>query len=98
MVIDRIGNINNIQESNRQKSVSRSRETSRNDKVEISPEAKKASEIQTYSQMVRETTEPERAQRVQEIKARVANGTYDFDSTQVTEMVADKIASYLLRR
>ena len=98
MVIDKIGNINNITESNRQKSVSRTRETSRNDMVEISPEAKKASEISTYTQMVRETVDPERAQRVQDIKARVANGTYDFDSTQVTEMVADKIASYLLRR
>lgn len=99
MVIDKIGNINNIVESNRSKSVSRSRETGRNDKVEISSEAKRAAETSHYTQMVRDTSDSDRARRVQEIKAQIANGTYDrFDDAHVVEMVADKIASYLLRR
>ncbi|MBP7585718.1 MAG: flagellar biosynthesis anti-sigma factor FlgM [Spirochaetes bacterium] len=98
MVIDKIGNINNIPESNRSKSVSRSRETSRNDKVEISSEAKQAAETSHYTRMVRDTSDPERAQRVREIKDQIANGTYNFDDAHVVEMVADKIATYLLRR
>ncbi len=99
MVIDKIGNINNIVEPNRSKSVARTRDSGRNDKVEISSEAKRAAETSHYTRMVRETGDPDRAQRVQEIKAQIANGTYDrFDDDRVVEMVADKIASYLLRR
>jgi anti-sigma28 factor (negative regulator of flagellin synthesis) len=46
-----------------------------------------------------EATDAERAARVREIKNQIANGTYDrFDDDRVVEMVADRIASYLIRK
>jgi anti-sigma28 factor (negative regulator of flagellin synthesis) len=38
-----------------------------------------------------------RAERVRAIKEQVQNGTYNFNDNKVLEMVADKIASFLLR-
>lgn len=99
MVIDKIGNINNIVETNRSKNVSRTRDVSRNDKVEISSEAKQAAEVSRYTQTVLDTPDAARAERVQQIKLQIQNGTYDkFNDDNVIEMVADKIASYLLRK
>jgi anti-sigma28 factor (negative regulator of flagellin synthesis) len=99
MVIDKIGNINNISEPNRPKGVSRSREVTRNDKVEISSEAKQAAETSRYAQTVLETPDTSRADRVREIKMQIQNGTYDkFSDDRVLEMVADKIATFLLRK
>ncbi len=99
MVIDKIGNINNIVEPNRGKPVSRSTELKKNDKIEISSEAKQAAEVSNYSQTVMDTQDAVRADRVREIKNQVQNGTYQgFNDNKVIEMVADKIATYLLRR
>lgn len=99
MVIDKIGNINNIQEPGRSKPVSRTKEAGRNDRVEISAEAKRAAENQQYVRIAHEANDSERAARVREIKEQIANGTYNrFDDDHVVEMVADRIASYLLRK
>ena len=96
MVIDKIGNINNIVETKKTKTTGTVSETSRNDSIQISSEGKKAAETARLSQMVRETPDV-RAERVAEIKERIANGTYDFDDNKILEMVADKIAASLLR-
>ncbi|MCX7678072.1 MAG: flagellar biosynthesis anti-sigma factor FlgM [Spirochaetes bacterium] len=98
MVIDKIGNINNIQEPSRTKPTSRTKESGRNDRVEISAEAKRAAENEHYIRLAQEATDVDRAARVREIKNQIANGTYNFDDSRIVEMVADKIASYLLRR
>lgn len=96
MVIDKIGNINNIAETKKNKPVSSKNETSRGDSIHISTEGKQAAETARNIQIIKETPDI-RADRVKEIKAKIDNGTYDFDNKQILEMVADKIASFLLR-
>lgn len=96
MVIDKIGNINNITETKKNKPVSSKNETSRGDSIHISTEGKQAAETARNIQIIKETPDI-RADRVKEIKAKIDNGTYDFDNKQILEMVADKIASFLLR-
>ena len=34
----------------------------------------------------------------QEIKDQIANGTYNFDDPKMLDMVADKIATFLMRK
>ena len=96
MVIDKIGNINNITETKKNKPVSSKNETSRGDSIHISTEGKQAAETARNIQIIKETPDI-RADRVKEIKSKIDNGTYDFDNKQILEMVADKIASFLLR-
>lgn len=98
MVIDKIGNINNIVEPKGTKATPKARETGRADQIEISSEAKQAAELSKYTQIVKETPDI-RTERVREIKARIQDGTYDkFNDDQVLKMVADRIATYLLRK
>ncbi len=97
MVIDKIGNINNIIESKKSKSVSNASETKKSDSLQISSEGKKAAETAKYSQIVKETPEI-RSERVQQIKERISNGTYNFDDDKILEMVADKIARFLVSK
>ncbi len=97
MVIDKIGNINNIVDTKSSKAVSKNKSVDKGDSIQISSEAKNAAEQAKISQVVKETPDV-RAERVREIKAKIAEGTYDkFDDNKVLEMVADKIATQLLR-
>jgi len=96
MVIDKIGNINNIVETKKSRSVTGTRETKKSDSVQISSEGKQAAEIARHTQIVNSAPDI-RAERVNEIKEKIANGTYDFDDNKVLEMVADRIANFLLR-
>lgn len=96
MVIDKIGNINNIAETKKNKPVPDKNEASRGDSIHISNEGKQAAETARNIQIIKETPDI-RADRVKEIKAKIDNGTYDFDNKQILEMVADKIANFLLR-
>ncbi len=97
MVIDKIGSINNIVETKKSKSISSKKSTKKSDSVQISSEGKKAAEIAKQTQIVKETPDI-RTERVKEIKEKIANGTYDFNNNEMLEMVADKIASFLLRK
>ena len=97
MVIDKIGNINNITETNKSKSVSGLKETKKNDSVQISSEAKKAAEMSRFIQIINEAPDV-RSERVSLIKEQIENGTYNFNDTKILEMVADKIAGFLMRR
>lgn len=97
MVIDKIGNINNIVDTKNIKHVSRNKSIDKSDSVQISSEAKSAAEQAKISQIVKDTPDV-RAEKVRDIKARIAEGTYDkFDDNKVLEMVAEKIATQLLR-
>jgi len=97
MVIDKIGNINNIVDTKNTKHVSRNKSIDKSDSVQISSEAKSAAEQAKISQIVKDTPDV-RAEKVRDIKARIAEGTYDkFDDNKVLEMVAEKIATQLLR-
>ncbi len=98
MVIDKIGNINNIVEPKNTKSVSKTKDTGKADSIQISSEAKNAAEVARYAKIVHESPEI-RADRVKEIKAMIEDGSYDkFTDDRVLEMVADKIANSLLRK
>ncbi|MFW5770607.1 MAG: flagellar biosynthesis anti-sigma factor FlgM [Spirochaetota bacterium] len=97
MVIDKIGNINNIVDTKNTKPVSRNKSIDKSDSVQISSEAKNAAEQAKISQIVKDTPDV-RTEKVRDIKTRIAEGTYDkFDDNKVLEMVAEKIATQLLR-
>ncbi|PKL35526.1 MAG: flagellar biosynthesis anti-sigma factor FlgM [Spirochaetae bacterium HGW-Spirochaetae-1] len=96
MAIDKISNINNIIEPKKTKPAAGTKETKKNDSVQISSEGKKAAEISKQMQIVHETPDI-RADRVNAIKEQIKNGSYDFNDNKVLEMVASKIANFLLR-
>ena len=96
MVIDKIGNINNIIEPKKSKSVSEKKDVNKNDCIQISTEGKKAAELSKDIQVVGQAPDI-RADRVNEIKEKIANGSYNFDDPKILELVANRIASYLLR-
>ena len=98
MVIDKIGNINNIVEPKSTKSVSKTKEPDKSDTIQISSEAKEAAESAKYAKIIHETPDM-RLERVREIKKQIQAGTYDkFIDDKVLEMVAEKIATQLLRK
>jgi len=96
MVIDKIGNINNITETKKNKAVAAKKEAGKNDTIQISNEGKQAAEVAKTMQLVKETPDM-RVERVKEIKERIQNGTYDFDNNQMLDKVAEKIADFLLK-
>jgi len=96
MVIDKIGNINNIIEPKKTKNVSDAKDVNKNDSIQISSEGKKASELAKDIHVVNQAPDI-RSDRVNEIKEKIANGTYNFDDPKILELVASKIANYLLR-
>jgi flagellar biosynthesis anti-sigma factor FlgM len=96
MVIEKIGNINNITETRKGKHVSGKKEESKSDSIQISSEGKQAAEIAKNIQIIKDTPDT-RIERVKDIKQRIDNGTYDFNDNKVLEMVADKIANFLIR-
>lgn len=96
MVIEKIGNINNIAETRKSKPVSTKKEETRTDSVQISSEGKQAAETAKNIQIIKDTPDI-RSDKVKEIKQRINDGTYDFNDNKVLEMVADRIANFLLR-
>jgi len=97
MVIDKIGNINNIIEPKKSNPVTSAKETKKNDSVQISSEAKNAAEVSKLAQIVKDTPDI-RIERIKEIKAQIADGTYNFDKPEILEMVADRIANFLVKK
>jgi negative regulator of flagellin synthesis FlgM len=97
MVIDKIGNINNIIEPKKSNPVTSAKETKKKDSVQISSEAKNAAEVSKLAQIVKDTPDI-RIERIREIKAQIANGTYNFDKPEILEMVADRIANFLVKK
>ena len=97
MVIDKIGNINNIIEPKKSNHVTSAKEVKKKDSVHISSEAKSAAEVSKLAQVVKETSDI-RVDRVKEIKEKIASGTYDFDNPEVLEKVADRITGLLMKK
>ncbi len=96
MVIEKIGNINNITDTKKSKPVSGKKEEYKSDSIQISNEGKQAADIARSAQVVKDSPDT-RIERVKDIKMRIDNGTYNFDDNKMLEMVADKIANFLLR-
>jgi len=97
MVIDKIGNINNIIEPKKSRPVAGEKEVKKGDSVQISSEGKKAAESARLAQMIKESPDI-RVDKVNEIKEKIANGEYNFNDAKVLEMVADRIANFLLKK
>jgi flagellar biosynthesis anti-sigma factor FlgM len=97
MVIDKIGNINNIVDAKKTRPSSGNKEVNKGDSVQLSSEARQAADVARLSQMV-QTSPDMRAERVQELKEQIANGEYNFDDSKILNMVADRIADFLIRR
>jgi flagellar biosynthesis anti-sigma factor FlgM len=97
MVIDKIGNINNIIEPKKSNPVSSAKETKKKDSIQISSEGKKAADTARIAQVVKESSDI-RVDRVREIKEQIANGTYNFDDPKMLDMVAERIANFLMRK
>ncbi len=97
MVIDKIGNINNIIEPKKSNPVTTAKETKKKDTINISSEGKEAAQVSKLAQTVREASDI-RIDRVKEIKEQIANGSYDFNDAKMLEMVADRIVNFLLRK
>ena len=96
MVIEKIGNINNIAEPKKNKPVSDKKEGLRSDLIEISSEGKLAAENAKNAQIIREIPDV-RTDRVKDIKMRIDNGSYNFNDNKILEMVADKIVDFLVK-
>lgn len=99
MVIDKVGNVNNVYDAKRSKGVAKSGQVEQSaDKVQISSEGLKAVEDARYTQIVRDVPDV-REERVQEIKAKIASGEYDKEiDNKILNIVADKILTQLIRR
>lgn len=97
MVIDKIGNINNIIETRKNRPVSGSKEVKKGDSVQLSSEARQAAEVSQVNQAVQAAPDV-RAERVQAIRDSINDGTYNFDDDKILSMVADKIAEMLVRK
>lgn len=67
------------------------------DTVTISKEAVKAQELSQAKSIVSKASDI-RAERVKEIKAKMASGEYDNIDNELLEKVADKIVDSLMRR
>lgn len=98
MVIDKIGNINNIIEPQKSKQVAKNAKVNApSDSINISNEAKIAAEEARYTQIIKETPDI-RAEKVEQIKAQMMNGTYDKHlDDKVIELVANKLTNQLIK-
>lgn len=93
MEIDKVNSVNNIYKTEQtSKTKKTNSKLSSNDNVSLSNEAKKASEISSYIEMVNSSPDV-REDRIAEIKEKLANNAYS--SEQITEQLADRIAQSL---
>jgi len=97
MVIDKIGNINNIIETKKTSKLASAKQVKKNDSIQISSEGKQAAEIAKVNKIVNDTPDI-RTEKVNKLKEQIANGTYDFNDDKLLEKVADKIATFLMRQ
>ncbi len=91
MVLNKVGNVNNIYENKKSNSIKRPEKTDRADSIEISSAGLKAAEEAKYTQIIKETPDV-RMEKVQKIKEMIADGSYDkFIDDEVLGKVADKL-------
>ena len=98
MVIDRIGNVNNITgadqiQSQKNKEI---KKTIGEDTVSISKEAQRAQELSKAGEIVKSAPDI-RSERVKEVREKLNRGEYDKPDNELLEKVAEKIAQSLMR-
>ena len=96
MMINKVGDIQNILEPKKTKPALPKEHVSRADSATISVEGKQAAEFARNLQMVKGSPDI-RADKIRELKEKISDGTYDFDNKDVINDVAGKITSILLK-
>ena len=96
MMINKVGDIQNILEPKKTKPALPKELVSRADSATISVEGKQAAEFARNLQMVKGSPDI-REDKIRELKEKINNGSYDFDNRNVINGVAGKIASILLK-
>ena len=96
MVIEKIGNINNISEPKKNKPISDRKDGIIRDSIDISDEGRLAAINAKNAQIIRETPDV-RIDRVKDIKMRIDNGSYNFNDNKILAMVADRIVDFLIK-
>ena len=96
MMINKVGNIQNVIEPKKSKPVAEKDNVSRADSAHISIEGKQAAEFARNLQMVNESPDI-RVDKIREIKEKINNGTYDFDDRDIINKVAEKLTAVLLK-
>jgi hypothetical protein len=105
MNIDRIGRIGNSGYDSRKSPVtSKSDSGQKADNVQLSPEAmvriqetQMKEEVASITQKIMKSQDdPDRSQKIKEIKDKLKNGEYDHPSDEILKKAADRIADVFL--
>ena len=96
MMINKVGDIQNILEPKKTKPALKKDSVFRSDSATISIEGKQAAEFARNLQMVRNAPDI-RADKIRDLKEKINDGSYDFDNIDVIHNVAGKITSVLLK-
>jgi anti-sigma28 factor (negative regulator of flagellin synthesis) len=94
MTIDRIGPLNKILKTQNDIKVKNSQKTSKKDKVELSPEAKRMSELSQAEAKAKAAPEIRKEltpERIQELREKIANPD-DYLTREIAEQIAEKVA------
>jgi anti-sigma28 factor (negative regulator of flagellin synthesis) len=96
MVINKVGDIQNIIEPKKTKPALTKDSVSRSDSAYISIEGKQAAELARSLQMVNDSPDT-RVEKIRDIKDKINNGTYNFDDKDIINKVAEKLTAVLLK-
>ena len=96
MMINRVGDIQNISEPKKSKPALKKDDVSRLDSASISVEGRQAAEFARNLQMVKDAPNI-RMDKVRDIKDKISDGSYNFDDREIISKVAGEITSILLR-
>jgi anti-sigma28 factor (negative regulator of flagellin synthesis) len=91
MLIDKIKNIGSIFNNGKSSSVKSSSPIVSKDNVEISTDAKVKAEIKTLTSQILSNTDSLNANRISEIKEKLANGFYNQPSSEVLTKTAEQL-------
>lgn len=96
MMINKVGDVQNIIEPKKSKPTVTRDSVSRSDSASISIEGKQAAEFARNLQMVQDAPDV-RMDKIRDIKEKINNGTYNFDDKDIINKVAEKMAAVLLK-
>ena len=92
MLIDKVGGIGpNYGPRKTEPAVQKETPVRGTDNVFISEEASRAAEVARTARMVQASNDPERAEKLKEVKARLARGEYDNPSEEQLSAVVDSL-------
>ena len=96
MMINRVGDIQNILEPKKSKSALKKENVSRLDSATISVEGKQAAELARNLQLVKDSPDV-RIEKIRDFRDKINNGIYDFDDKDVISKTAGKLASVFFK-